>query len=63
MAWTFDAPSGTYKNHALSSDIRREATADSQFMKFASPESGYGRKKGESVTITRVMNLPARRQG
>lgn len=58
MSWTYDAPSGTYKNHALSTQIRREAIADVQFMKFFRPEPGYGKKKGESVTITRVMQLP-----
>lgn len=25
MTWELDAPSGVYKNHALSTDIRREA--------------------------------------
>lgn len=58
MAWTYDAPSGTYKNHALSTEIRRQAIADTQFMKFARAEPGYGKMKGESVTITRVLKLP-----
>lgn len=58
MSWTFDAPSGTYKNHALSSDIRRQAVADTVFMRFARVEPGYGKKRGESVTITRVLALP-----
>ena len=58
MSWTFDAPSGTYKNHALSNDIRRQAIADTQFMKFARAESGFGKKRGESVTITRILTLP-----
>jgi N4-gp56 family major capsid protein len=58
MAWTFDAPSGTYKNHALSTEIRRQAISDTQFMKFARAEPGYGKQKGESVTITRILKLP-----
>ena len=58
MSWTFDAPTGVYKNHALSSQIRRQAIADAQFMRFMRPEPGYGRKKGESVTITRILSLP-----
>jgi N4-gp56 family major capsid protein len=58
MSWTYDAPSNTYKNFALSSKIRRQAIADTQFMKFLTPEPGYGRKKGESVTITRILKLP-----
>lgn len=58
MSWTFDAPSGTYKNHALSTQIRRQAIADVQFMRFFRPEPGFGKHKGESVTITRILSLP-----
>lgn len=58
MSWTFDAPTGTYKNHALSSQIRRESIADAQFMKFLRAEPGYGKGKGQSVTITRILKLP-----
>ncbi len=57
-SWTFDAPTGTYRNHALSSKIRMAAVADSQFMRFATPEPGYGKGRGASVTITRMLNLP-----
>ncbi len=56
--WIFDAPAGVYRNHALSSDIRMAAVADSQIMRFASPERGYGRGKGAAVTVTRMLNLP-----
>ena len=58
MSWQFDAPTGVYRNHALSTQIRREAIADTQFMKFMRAEPGFGKKKGESVTITRIMSLP-----
>lgn len=58
MAWEF-LPPGVFKNHALSTDIRREAMADLQTMKFFSAEPGYGKMKGESVTITRILQLPA----
>lgn len=58
MAWTYDAPSGTYKNHTLSNKIRRQAIADTQFMKFTTQEPGFGKHKGESVTITRILRLP-----
>lgn len=56
--WTFDAPSGTYKNFSLSADLRSAAVAESKFMQFVRPESGYGRKQGESITIARVSNIP-----
>lgn len=55
--WSFDAPSGVYKNFSLSADLRSAAVAESKFMQFVRPESGYGRKSGESITIARVSNL------
>lgn len=58
MSWQYDAPTGTYRNHTLSSKIRRQSVADAQFMRFLSREPGFGKKKGESVTITRIMRLP-----
>ncbi|MGI9297829.1 MAG: hypothetical protein ACR2QC_08015, partial [Gammaproteobacteria bacterium] len=58
MVWLWDAPAGVYKDHALSSNIRRQAAADSQFMRFVRPEPGYGRGKGQSITITRYSQLP-----
>lgn len=56
-SWQFDAPSGVYKNHSLSSQLRMAAIADTKFMQFVRPEGGYGKKKGESITITRVANI------
>lgn len=57
QTWNFDAPSGTYKNHSMSSDIRQAAIIDTKFMQFVKPEGGYGKKKGDTITITRVSNL------
>ena len=57
MTWTWDAPTGVFKNHTLSGQLRFAAIAETKFMQFVTPESGYGKKKGESVTITRVSNI------
>lgn len=57
QTWTYDAPTGVYKNHALSSDIRMAAIAMTQFMQFSKPADGYGAHKGSNVTITRVSNV------
>lgn len=57
FSWSFDAPTGVYKNHALSSKLRSAAIAETLFMQFVSPEDGYGKKMGESITITRVSNM------
>lgn len=56
-SWTYDAPSGVYKNHALSSNIRMASIAMTQFMQFSKPVDGYGLHKGSNVTITRVSNV------
>lgn len=57
FSWNYDSPTGTYKNFDLSSQLRFAAIAQTKFMQFCRPEAGYGRKKGESVTITRVSTL------
>lgn len=57
FSWTFDAPSGTYKNHELSSKLRIASIAQTKFLQFVRPEPGYGKKKGETITITRLSNL------
>lgn len=56
-SWVSDGPSGVYKNHDMSSKIRMAAIKEAKFMQFVKPEEGYGKKKGESVTITRVSNV------
>ena len=58
MGWEWHAPSGAYRNHFLSGEIRHQAIADAHFMQFAKPEKGYGKKKGDTINITRVLNLP-----
>ena len=58
MSFEFDTPSGVAKDHALSMKIRQEAIADAVIAKFASPEPNFGRGRGKSITITRVMALP-----
>lgn len=57
FSWTFDQPTGVYKNHAMSSALRKQALAEAKFMQFVKPEAGYGKKKGESITITRIAKL------
>lgn len=56
-SWVLDAPTGTYKNHKLSSEIRMASIKECKFMPFVSPEPGYGKNNGESVLITRVSNV------
>lgn len=57
FSWSFDAVTGVYKNHALSSDLRSAAVAQCNIMQFVTPEAGYGKKVGESITIVRISNI------
>ena len=57
FTWTFDAPTGVYKSHALSSKLYEAAMEMTVFMDHIVPVDGYGRKQGESVTLTRVSEL------
>lgn len=57
FTWTFDAPTGTYKNHRLSSKLWDAAVQNSVFVDHVRPVDGYGRNAGESVTLVRVRNI------
>lgn len=57
FTWTFDAPTGTYKQHAFSRELYYAALADATFMEHVSTINGYGRKMGEQVTLTRVRTI------
>jgi N4-gp56 family major capsid protein len=55
--WTFDAPTGVYKSHQMSNDLREAAIAKTVVMPFVALEDGSGKKVGETVTVTRVSNI------
>src|SRR5260221_8792423 len=55
--WSFDAPSGVFKSHTLSSALRKASIAETKFMQFVKPEPGYGKGKGDTITISRISNL------
>ena len=57
FTWSLDAPAGVFKNHALSEKVREAAVADAKFMQFVDVEPGYGRRQGDTVTITRSKNI------
>jgi hypothetical protein len=57
FSWIFDAPTGVYKSHALSSKLYEAAVEKSVFMDHVQSVDGYGKKMGESVTLTRVANI------
>jgi N4-gp56 family major capsid protein len=55
--WTWDAPSGVFKNQHLSAELYKGALANTVFPDHARTVGGYGRKRGESVTFGRVAAL------
>ncbi len=55
--WVFDAPSGTYKNHAMSKRLFEAAVEEAAFMDHVGSVDGYGRKSGESITLTRIAEV------
>lgn len=57
FSWVFDAPTGTYKQHALSRKLFEAAVENSIFVDHARPVDGFGKNKGETVTLTRVKNI------
>lgn len=57
FTWTFDAPTGTYKSHAMSKKLWEASVANSVFMDHVRPVDGFGRKMGETVTLVRVANI------
>jgi len=57
FTWTFDAPTGVYKNHALSKKLYWKALENSKFMDYVRGVEGFGRKRGETVTLTRVNTI------
>jgi N4-gp56 family major capsid protein len=57
FTWVADAPTGVYKSHEMSSALRKAAIQETKFMQFVKPEPGYGKKSGDTITITRISNL------
>ena len=55
--WQFDAPTGTFKSHAMSRRLYMASLENAVFMDFVQDVDGYGRKMGESVTLTRIATI------
>jgi N4-gp56 family major capsid protein len=57
FTWVVDAPTGVFKSHAMSKKLREQALEKSVFMDHVSPVDGFGRRRGETVTLTRLASL------
>jgi len=58
FTWTSDVQDGVLKNHTLSPKLREASIAMTKVQQFVQTEPGYGRMKGDSVTIQRIRNIP-----
>ena len=56
FTWTA-GPDGTYRNNAISRQLRYASIEATEVVQFTRTEPGYGRGRGESVTITRTPSL------
>lgn len=52
--WTLDVPSGTLKSHAISDKLYEEAVANTKLFQYADEVPGFGKGKGETVSLTRI---------
>lgn len=57
FTWSLDSPSGVYKNHKLSAQIREASVVQSLFHQFVDAEPGYGRQSGDTLNVTRISNI------
>jgi hypothetical protein len=57
FTWTFDAPTGTYKSRALSERLYEAALQETIFMDHVKPVPAFGKRMGETVTLTRIKQL------
>lgn len=57
MNWTMDHNTGTLKNHAISRKLYEQAIEEAVFMPYVRPVDGFGKKKGETVTLIRLPDI------
>jgi len=57
FTWEGSFASGVLKSHALSKELRYAAVADFEIAQFCRSEPGFGRKQGDTITITKIKNI------
>ena len=57
FGWVTDITNGVMLNHALSKKLRFASIAKTKFVGFTRVEPGFGRKRGQSITIQRIRNI------
>jgi N4-gp56 family major capsid protein len=51
FSWEFDAPTGVYKNHAISNKLLEVAVLKSKIFPFSQKINAFGKKMGEKITL------------
>lgn len=57
FTWEGSFATGVLKSHALSKELRYAAVADFEVAQFCRAEPGFGRKTGDTITITKIKNI------
>ena len=58
QTWEFDAPTGAYKDHNISTKVFLAAIAQTKVMQFTPEiEGGFGENMGESASMIRAANI------
>lgn len=57
LTWSWDIADGVYKQHALSKKLRTQAMREMVFLPYVAIEPGFGKGKGESITLVRMNSL------
>jgi len=57
FTWEGSFATGVLKSHALSKELRYAAVADFEIAQFCRAEPGFGRKAGDTITITKIKNI------
>jgi N4-gp56 family major capsid protein len=57
--WSFDQPTGVYKNHAISNELLFAAAGRTKLLAFTQvPGQAFGKHMGETINLIRVNRLP-----
>jgi len=56
-SWDFDAPTGTFKNFQLSSELYETALENSVVMAHVDVEQSFGKNKGDTFNLTRFTHI------
>ena len=57
FTWEGSFATGVLKSHALSKELRYAAVAEFEVAQFCRAEPGFGRKMGDTITITKIKNI------